>query len=137
MAAAAMSGGWLVVIGADVIAVSLVPKTWVVTALGLGNTVGMTAAGVALVLAVRQARGARALHGVPRAAWAGLAAALVGAAAGAAVAVAVPSSGRLVSGGIAVLAACCAVLGFGAAAYALDGGELRIAVARIRRRAVP
>jgi len=135
MAAAAMSGGWLVVIGADIIAVSVVPKAWVVPALGLGNTVGMTAAGVALVLAVRRARGGRALHGLPRAAWSGLAAALAGAAAGAAVAAAVPPSGRLVSGGVAVLAAACAVLGFGAVAYALDGGELRAALARIRRRA--
>ncbi|HTP14304.1 MAG TPA: lipid II flippase MurJ [Streptosporangiaceae bacterium] len=137
MAAAAMSGGWLAVIGADVIAVSLVPRAWVVPALGLGNTAGMSVSAVALVLAVRRARGARALRGAPRAAWAGLAAALAGAAAGAAAAAAVPASGRLADGGVAGLAAACAAAGFGAVAYALDGGDLRLAVARIRRRAAP
>src|SRR6266700_2181712 len=67
-AAAAMAGGWLMVIVADVIAVDLVSARWVVPVLGLGNTVGMAASGAALLAAVRRARGGGALQGTARAA---------------------------------------------------------------------
>ncbi len=132
MAVVAMSGGWLVVIGADTAAVALVPPAWVVPALGLGNTAGMSASGVALVLAVRRARGPAALRGLARAAGSGLAAGAAGAAAGAAVAAAVPGSGLLASAGLTVLAAAVAAAGFGAVAMALDGGGLRAAIGRVR-----
>ncbi|MGA3150908.1 MAG: murein biosynthesis integral membrane protein MurJ [Streptosporangiaceae bacterium] len=136
-AAAAMSGGWLLVIAADVPLAYAVPGRWVVAALGLGNTFGMTAAGAALLVAVYRFRGPAALRGLGRAAAAGLAAAAAGAAAGAAVAAAKPPSGRWVDAIFAALAAACALAGFGAVAYVLDGGELRAAVARLRRKPVP
>ncbi len=136
-AAAAMAGGWLMVIVADVIAVELVSARWVVPVLGLGNTVGMAASGAALLVAVRRARGGGALQGTARAAAAGLAGALAGAAAGAGMSAAVPVTGFFLNAMVALLACCCAAVVFGAVAFVLDGGDLRAVVARARRRAEP
>jgi putative peptidoglycan lipid II flippase len=137
VAAASIVGGWLVVIAADVIAVESVTARSVVPVLGLGNTIGLAASGTALLVAVRRARGGRALRGTARAAAAGLAGAAVGAAAAAATSEAVPVTGFLLNAGMALLACCCAVIAFGVTAYALDGGDLRAVVARARRRALP
>ena len=63
VAAAALVAGWLLVIAADVVAVRLVPDWWVVPVLGLGNTIGLTVSGLALLGAVRRARGGAALRG--------------------------------------------------------------------------
>src|SRR5262249_12477008 len=82
IAAVTIVVGWVVVIVVDLIAVPLVSDSAVVPVLGLANTVGMTAAGLALLAAVRSARGAAALSGVWRALGAGLAGAAAGAAAG-------------------------------------------------------
>jgi putative peptidoglycan lipid II flippase len=134
-AAVAMAGGWLIVIVADVIAVELVPARWVVPMLGLGNTVGMALSGAALVIAVWRARGGAALHGTARAAAAGLAGALAGTAAGAGMSAAVPVTGFIPNAIIALLACCCAAIGFGVVAFFLDGGDLRAVLARVLRRA--
>jgi putative peptidoglycan lipid II flippase len=136
IAAVAMSGGWLVVIAADLVLVHLAAARWVVAALGLGNTAGMTVAGLALLIAVRRVRGSDALRATARAALAGLAAAVLGGAAGAAVGYEVPGPGLALDCVAAVLAAACAAVVFGGVAYLLDGGELKAALARIRRPAV-
>jgi putative peptidoglycan lipid II flippase len=136
VAAAAIVGGWLVVIAADVIAVESVTARSVVPALGLGNTIGLAASGTALVAAVRRARGGRALRGTARAAAAGLAGAAAGAAAAAAMSAAVPVTGFFLNVCMALLACCCAVVAFGVTAFALDGGDLRAVAARARRRAL-
>jgi putative peptidoglycan lipid II flippase len=138
VAATAMAGGWLAVIGADLAVVRLASPHWVVAALGMGNTVGFTIAAVALVLAVRRVRGLAALKATSRATVAGLAAGLAGAAVGAVVGV-VTTAGRrpppiLLDGVAAALAAVCALAVFGAVAYLLDGGELRAALGRVRSR---
>lgn len=133
IAAAAMAGGWLAVIPADVVLVHLAPARWTVAALGLGNTIGMTAAGIALAVAVRRVRGGAALRATARATVAAVAAGVAGAAAGAGVAYGLPSSGLVVDCVFAVVAAVCAAGIFGAVALALDGGELRTALARVRR----
>lgn len=135
--AAAMAGGWLLVIAADIIGVALARGRWVVPVLGLGNTIGLAAAAVALMAAVRRSRGPAALRGTPRAAAAGLAAAVAGALAGAAVSAAVPVSGFLVNGCLAVIACACAIAVFGIISYILDGGDARSVVARVLRRAAP
>ena len=57
VAAAALVAGWLLVIAADVVAVRLVPHWWVVPVLGLGNTIGLTVSGLALLGVVRRVRG--------------------------------------------------------------------------------
>ncbi len=136
-AATAVVAGWLVVIVADVILVALVPGSLVVPMLALGNTVGLTVAGVALIGAVRTARGRAALAGVGRVAGSGLAAAVAGAAVGDGAAVALmaalPTAGPVADALIALLAAGCTVAAFGLVAYLPDGSELRAAVTRMRR----
>jgi putative peptidoglycan lipid II flippase len=132
-AAAAMAGGWLIVIGADIAAVGLVSTRWVVPALGMGNTVGMAASGAALLAAVRQVRGSTAVRGTMRAAAAGLAGAAAGAAAGAGISAAMPVTGIFLNAVVALLACCCAAMAFGLAAFGLDGGDMRAAAAAMRR----
>jgi putative peptidoglycan lipid II flippase len=134
IAAIAVTGGWLLVIVADLVIVPLVPAGWVVPALGLGNTIGLTVAGIALVAAVRRARGAVALRGVTRAGAAGLAGALAGTAAGLGVCAALPASGFFPNVAVVLLAGVSTTLAFGLAALALDGGELRELAARVRAR---
>jgi putative peptidoglycan lipid II flippase len=133
VAALAVSAGWLVVIVADIVLVHLASARWVVAALGLGNTIGLTVAGIALVVAVRRVRGRAALRATARAAGAGVAAAAAGAAAGAAAAHALPTSGLVLDCVAGALAAACAAAVFGVVAYLLDGGELKTALARVRR----
>jgi hypothetical protein len=52
---------------------------------------------------------------------------------GVAVSIAVPVSHKLLAAGVAVLAAGCAVIAFGVVAYFLDGSDLRVALAWLRR----
>jgi putative peptidoglycan lipid II flippase len=132
VAAVAVVAGWLLVIVADVVAVLLVPDWWVVPVLGLGNSIGLTVSGLALLGVVRRARGGAALRGTARAALAGLAGAVVGAAAGAALSSVLPARGFVPNAGLALLACGCVTLVFGGAALALDGGDLRAVLARGR-----
>ena len=103
IAAFAMIAGWLVVIAVDLVVVPLVKPESVVPVLGLANTVGMTASGVALLVAVGRARGAAALRGVWRALGAGLAGAAAGAAVGLGITAALPVSGHWRNAGLALL----------------------------------
>jgi putative peptidoglycan lipid II flippase len=59
--------GWLLVVVADLVLVPLVSSAHVVTALGVGNSIGMTVAGAALLVAVRRSAGPAALAGILRA----------------------------------------------------------------------
>ena len=132
IAAAAVTGGWLLVISADLAIVPLVPAAWVVPALALGNTAGLTVAGIALLAGVRRTRGGAALRGLTRAGVAGLAGALAGAAAGTGVSAALPVSGFAPNAVVVVFACVAAALAFGLVVYGLDGGELRSLLARAR-----
>jgi hypothetical protein len=113
------------VIVADVVLVLLVPGGWRGAALGAGNAVGMTVAGVALLLALRHSAGPRAVAGLGRAAGVGLVAAATGAALGMAGAslldAALPSL---------LLAAALGGLGVVAVLALLDRDELRRLVRR-------
>jgi putative peptidoglycan lipid II flippase len=130
-AAVALVSGWLMVIVVDVAVVPLVPARWVVPVLGLGNTVGLTGAGIALLVAVRVTRGPAALSGSRRAAGAGLAGALAGAAAGMSVSGLLPVKGFFPNAGVGVLSCAAAAIAFGAVVMMLAGGDLRAAVGRI------
>ena len=87
-AATATATGWLVVVGASLVAVTLLRAAGqgadraAVVGLGLGNSAGMCVAGVLLLLALRRAAGTEALAGVLgtflRTAAAALAAAVAG-----------------------------------------------------------
>jgi peptidoglycan biosynthesis protein MviN/MurJ (putative lipid II flippase) len=130
VAAFALVGGWLVVIAVDVAAVPLVDARWVVPLLGLGNTIGLTYTGIALLAAVRGTRGTAALDGSARAAGAGLAGAVAGGAVGALVSASLPVSGFIPNAMVTVLACLGAAVVFGVAALVLDGGDLRALAAR-------
>ena len=135
--ALAMSIGWLLVIVADLLIVPFVPPPRVVPALGVGTSVGLTVAGVALLVLVRRERGAAALAGVPRAFLAGLAGCAAGAAAGTAISVAARVHGFFPNVGISVLVSTVVTAVFVAVVMNLDGGDLRTALRRLRTRVPP
>jgi peptidoglycan biosynthesis protein MviN/MurJ (putative lipid II flippase) len=135
--AAAIAGGWLLVIVADVLIVPFVPAARVVPVLGLGTTFGLTVSGIALLVLVRRERGPAALRGVPRAFLAGLAGCAAAALAGSAVATALPGSagsGLLANIGLSVLVTAVVTGVFAAVVLGLDGGDLRSALSRLRTR---
>jgi putative peptidoglycan lipid II flippase len=136
VAAFCVVGGWLLVILADVVLVTLAPASWVVPVLALGNAIGLSVSGLALAAAVWRTRGRPALTGTLRTGLSGLAAAAAGAGAGAGLVALLPAAGSVQEGLIAVLAAACALGAFGLVAYLLDSGDLRDAMARARR-AIP
>ena len=134
--AAAIAGGWLLVIVADVLIVPFVPAARVVPVLGVGTTFGLTVSGVALLVLVRRERGPAALHGVSRAFLAGLAGCAAGALAGSALTALLPGSGSgiLANIGISVLVTALVAGVFAVVVLGLDGGDLRSALARLRTR---
>ncbi len=132
--AAAVGGGWLLVIAVDLAIVPLVAPSRVVPALGLGMSFGLTVSGLALLILVRRARGALALHGVSRAFLAGLAGAVAGAVVGSLLAGALSAPGFFVNVGTSVLVTVVVIAVFAGVAGSLDGGDLRAAVARLRAR---
>ncbi len=132
--AVAMSAGWLLVIAADLLIVPFVPRPRVVPALGVGTSVGLTVAGVALLVLVRRERGAAALAGVPRAFLAGLAGCAAGAAAGSAISVMLRVHGFFPNVGVSVLVSAVVTAVFVVVVMNLDGGDLRTALRRLRTR---
>jgi putative peptidoglycan lipid II flippase len=132
-AALAVSGGWLLVIVADLLIIPFVPRSAVVPWLGVATTIGLTASGVALLILVRRFRGPGALHGWARAALAGLASALAGSAAGLAVGVGVRVTGFLPNVAVTLLASAAVLVAFLAVVSLADGGDLRAVLRRVFR----
>jgi putative peptidoglycan lipid II flippase len=131
----ALGGSFLLITVADVVLVGLVPARLVVSALALGNTIGLTVAAIPLVFITRRIRGAAAVRGVNRASLAGLAAAVAGAAVGVSVSLLLPMGHKLVDAGVAVLAASSAAVVFVVVAYLLDDGDLQVLMGRLRKMA--
>jgi putative peptidoglycan lipid II flippase len=129
--AAAVSGGWLLVIAADLLIVPFVPKSAVVGWLGAGTAIGLTGSGAVLIMLVRRFRGPQALRGSARAALAGMAGALAGAAAGLGVSLAVSVHGFLPNVAVSLLASAAVLAAFLTVVALADGGDLR---ALLRRR---
>jgi putative peptidoglycan lipid II flippase len=127
--ALAVSGGWLLVIVADLLIVPFVPRSAVVPWLGAGTTLGLTGSGVALLVLVRRFRGRDALRGCTRAGLAGLAGAVAGTAAGLGVAAGLRVTGFLPNVGVTLLASAAVLVAFLAVVAVADGGDMR-AVAR-------
>ncbi|MCO5999401.1 murein biosynthesis integral membrane protein MurJ [Actinoallomurus rhizosphaericola] len=123
--AAAQVTGWIAVIAAEVALVSAAGRHDAVAALGLGNSIGMTVAGVLLLVMLARVRGRGALQGVVRAVVTGLAGAAAGYAAGAGVVAAFGSTGTVGSLAVGVLAALAAAAAFAAVAFLGDPGDLR------------
>jgi putative peptidoglycan lipid II flippase len=134
MAAVSLVAGWLLVIVIDLVAIPLVPASTVVWVLGLANTAGMTVSGIALFAAVAKTRGAAALAGCWRALGAGLAGGTAGAAAGLAITAALHVEGHWLNAGVALVAGLGAGVAFLLIVAWLDGGDLRIAAAKVRRK---
>ena len=135
LAAWIISAGWLAVTAADLAIVPLAPADAVVPALAVASSAGLTISGVALVAAVRRARGTAALRGTTRAFGVGLAGALAGAAAGTVVSETIRAAGFLPDAGLAMVALAGVVAAFAGVVFALDGGDARAAFARLGRRA--
>ena len=135
--ALAISAGWLLVIVADVAIVPFIPRSRVVPALGLGTTIGLTAAGIALLLLVRRERGSAPLTGMWRAFGAGLAGCLCATAAGTGLAMVIRVSGFFPNVAVSVAVSAVVTGVFLAVAAALDGGDARAAIARLRSPRVP
>ena len=133
VAAVAVAGSWVVVIVADVVLVELVPARLVVAALALGNTIGQSAVAVPLIVVTRRVCGRAAVEGTGHAMLAGLAAGAVAAAVGVAVSLAGTGGGKLQAAAVAVVAAACTTVAFGAVAFLLDRGDLRAVARRVRR----
>jgi putative peptidoglycan lipid II flippase len=129
-AATAIVLGWGAVLAADVALVLAAPDDWVVAALGLGNTVGMTVAGLLLLAALARARGRAALTGLARAMLAAIFAGLAGGLAGYGGARALETGDRLLSLGVAALAGLIAGVVFLVIAYLIDKRDLRDVLGR-------
>ncbi len=136
--AAAVVAGWLVVIVADLALVAAFPPERTVTALGLGNSLGMTVGGALLLWALRRAAGAAALTGVLRTATVVIPAGALAGAAGARLADLVggnlPGSAVVLTLALACLAGAVALVVFTALVALLDRSTLTDSVARLRRR---
>ncbi len=132
-AALAVSGGWLLVIVADLVIVPFVPRSAVVPWLGAGTTLGLTGSGVALLFLVRRFRGRDALAGCARATLAGLAGAAAGTAAGLGVAAGLRVTGFLPNVGVTLLASAAVLIAFLAVVAVADGGDLRAVTRKVIR----
>ena len=102
-------GGWLVAVVADIVLSASLPVEDRGLALGAGHTLGVTVAGIGLLVVVARVAGPAALAGLPRAGTAALLAAALGGAAGLTVsrllgADPVPDGGVLAAVGAGLLA---------------------------------
>ena len=131
--ALAVSGGWLLVIVADLLIVPFVPRSAVVPWLGAGTTIGLTSSGIALLILVRRFRGPAALRGCGRATLAGLAGALAGAAAGLGVSAGVRPPASCPTSGVTLLASAAVLAAFLAVVAVADGGDLRAVIRKVVR----
>jgi putative peptidoglycan lipid II flippase len=113
--------------------VPLVPRADVVPWLGAGTTLGLTGAGIALLILVRRVRGADALRGCGRATLAGLAGAVAGGAAGLGVSAALAVTGFLPNAAVTVAASAAVLVAFFAVVALADGGDLRAVVRKVIR----
>ena len=112
---ACVVGGWLVAVVADVVLAAALPDDDRAAALAAGHTLGVTLAGLALLVVIARAAPTGSLSGLPRTGTAALVAAAAGAAAGLALARAlgadpVPDQGVLAAVGAGVLAAACVLV---------------------------
>jgi murein biosynthesis integral membrane protein MurJ len=131
-AAVATASGWALVVAVDVALVVALPRTWTVTALGVGTTVGMTITGGWLALVLRRSAGPEALRGAGRTLLAGLAAGVVAAGVGAALAAGMADVGPAASVAVTALVGLVSIGGFLAVASVLDRPTVRLL---FRRRA--
>jgi putative peptidoglycan lipid II flippase len=132
-----VGGGWLVAVAADLLLAAALPAADRATALALGHTIGVSVAGIGLLVVVRRVLGPTALAGLGRVGSVAVVAGVLGAAAGLAVSHAlgsdpVPSGGVLAAIGIGVVAGAVVLVVAGAVMMVGARGPLRAAVAGLR-----
>jgi putative peptidoglycan lipid II flippase len=109
--AVATATGWALAVVADVVLVAALPADWTPAALGIGTSLGMTVAGLALAVTQRRGAGAASLASAGRSLGSCLAGAGAAAPAGWAAVQALPTAGTAGSVGVLALGAlvCAAV----------------------------
>jgi putative peptidoglycan lipid II flippase len=126
--------GWLVVVVADLLLVPAVSAGHVVTVLGVGNSLGMTVAGAALLVAVRRAAGPASVEGIPRAVAVSVAAGVLAFAAGRAVLALIGSGSSAAAAlGLGTVAGLVALVIGAAVAWGLARADVDAATAALRR----
>ncbi|WP_161500793.1 murein biosynthesis integral membrane protein MurJ [Embleya scabrispora] len=122
--------GWCVVVVADVILAYVLPARWTVAALGLGNSIGMTVAGLLLAYPVARTAGPRALpvRAMGRAAIAAVAGAAAGGLVGFGVSRASGTGGIVFTLIIATVAAIVGTLVFAGVVLATVGEAVKAAL---------
>jgi putative peptidoglycan lipid II flippase len=134
--AAAVAGGWLVSIVADVALVAALPTSWTVAAFGIGTSIGVTVSGAWLLIALHRSAGAGALTALPRAATAAIVGGAAGTAVGALIARTAPGSGLIAQLVIVAAVAIVAVIVHAGVVGVLDRPTLRLLLnRRLLRRA--
>jgi putative peptidoglycan lipid II flippase len=123
-AAVATVTGWLAAIAADLLLVALLPSADVVAALGWGNSIGMTVAGLLLAAALARVSGGGVLAGVPRTTAAVIAAAAASGAAGYALGQRFADASFLGAVGGGLAAAVVALVVFGVVVAVADRGSV-------------
>jgi putative peptidoglycan lipid II flippase len=111
--------------------VLLAPSTMTPMMLAAASSAGFLLVTVPTVLVVRRLRGPAVVHGLGRAAVAGMTAAVGGATAGFMLAALLPGRGTVVEVGAAAISALVAIGFFGFVAYALDSSDMQVALARL------
>jgi putative peptidoglycan lipid II flippase len=101
--AVATAVGWALVVAADVVLVTTMPRDWTAAALGLGSTFGLTVAGGWMLVSLHRRVGAASLAGALPTGTVSTVGAMVAAAAGYAASRALPGTG--VAGSVGVTAA--------------------------------
>src|SRR5262249_51882478 len=135
-AALAVSGGWLLVIVADLLIVPFVPRSAVGPWVGGGPAVRLGGSGGGPAgpgPRVPRGRGPAALRGCGRAGLAGLAGAVAGTVAGLGVASGIRVTGFLPNVAVTVLASAAVLAAFLAVVAAADGGDLRSVLRKVVR----
>ncbi|MEU7000703.1 lipid II flippase MurJ [Nonomuraea sp. NPDC046570] len=134
-AATATVAGWAVTMVCQPFFALLAPETrYVVGALALGSTVGMTAGGIMIVMAVRRVAGPGALAGFRRAAMAAVVGGVAGFGAGMAVVLPLAEASRVLSVAVALGSGAVAAAVFMGVAYVIDKRDATAVLARFARR---
>ncbi len=131
--AAATGVGWGTVVLVAVVVADLVPRGWVVAAIGLGHTAGMAVAAALLLVALRSGSVGAGWRALAQAGAAAVGAAAVGGAAGWLVAASLDGGGTAATVAAGALAAVTAAAVYAGLVAAVDRDDLR---AVLRRSAV-
>lgn len=126
----ASAAGWLTVVLMAIVLTRLAPQGWVVAAVGLAHTVGMTVAAVMLLLAVRPGSARAGWRPLARSGLAAVGGAACGGAVGWVVAGAIDGGGTWATVAAGTLSAAVGALVFGVVVAVVDRRDLRAMMRR-------